>query len=134
MKILMLILIFAGVMSAESSYYEYGKKVTMTKVPSTAITTKSLKSINDNNITYYKNSRGKTVGVKNEIIVKCESEDACLKLFSDYNLTNTKKLASRFYLVTVPQNQELFDLSTKLYEEEDVKMAHPNFVKERFKR
>ena len=49
-------------------------------------------------------------------------------------LSNRTKLSEDFYLIKLDQDQDIFELCQELYNLEDVKSAHPNFIKSRFKK
>ena len=127
MKTLLLIILFPTTVWGESYYYEYDKKVTLTEL-------KKTKSFNEDNITYYQNSFGHKVGVKKEIIAKCKNDSNCKEIFKKYNLTNIQNLTSKIILITLNKNQDPFEISQKLYFEENIVFAHPNFVKKRKRR
>ena len=126
MKAILILNILISSIFASEFYYEYGKKVKLDK----ANQTRAL----DSNITYYKNRNNQIVGVKNEIIIKCKSDEICLNLIKKYNFLNTQKLSEKFFLIILKKEQNVFKLSSKLYHEDGVILSHPNFVKKRFKR
>ncbi len=127
MKLLILLFWTSYILIADSIYYEYGKKVVLSKLPTQRV-------VNGHTIQYYQTQDGNKIGVKNEVIIKCDSAVVCQNIFNKYDLNSTKKLSEKFYLISVPKNQDLFELSSKLYMEDSIEMAHPNFVKKRFKR
>ncbi len=127
MKILLLIILFCGTLLSDTYYYEYGKKVQLTKL-------KETRELNDNNITYYQNSAGQKVGVKKEIIAKCKSLSACEAIFMKYNLTQTENLTSKIILIKLKSDADPFEVSQKLSLEDDIEFAHPNFIKRRKQR
>ncbi len=126
MKYLLFFSLLVNLLCAES-YYEYGKKVTLTKLPES-------KSVEKSAIRYYKTEQNRIIGIKNEIILSCSSSEACQRVLNKYTLKEAKKLSENFYIILTPPSEELFDLASKLYNEEGVRAAHPNFVKKRFKR
>ncbi len=109
---------------ADVYYYEYDKKVQLTK----------LKDSRSSGIAYYENSAGQKIGVKNQVLVKCKSTDKCKKIFDKYNLKETENLTSSIVLINLKQNEDPFELSQKLYLEDGISIAHPNFVKKRQQR
>ena len=127
MKILLLIILFCATLLSDTYYYEYGKKVQLTKL-------KETRELNDNNITYYQNSAGQKVGVKKEIIAKCKSLSACEAIFMKYNLTQTENLTSKIILIKLKSDADPFEVSQKLSLEDDIEFAHPNFIKRRKQR
>jgi hypothetical protein len=111
---------------ADVYYYDHGKKVRLTKLKD--------KRSNIKDIEYYKYDSGRTVGVKNEVLVKCKDLSSCEDIFKKYNLTNYKNLTSSIILITLNKEQNPFEISQKLYEEESIDISQPNFVKKRHKR
>ena len=127
LKTILLIILFNTTIFADTYYYEYGKKVTLTEL-------KGIRALNDSNTTYYQNSAGQKVGVKKEIIAKCKNGTSCKDIFKKYNLTQIQNLTSKIILITLNKDQDPFDISQKLYAQENIEFAHPNFVKRRKKR
>jgi len=66
MKFLSLVVaVFTLNACASDYYYEYGKKVELTPVEKV-----SSRSIDNQNVRYYKTKDGREIGIKNEIIIK----------------------------------------------------------------
>jgi len=112
-------------LNAESFYYEYGKKITVEKISN---------SRSNSSIIYYKNSLGKEIGIKNEIIFKCIEGKECLNIVKSYNLKNISKLSDKIYIVKVSKDSDIFEISQKLYLEDNIEFANPNFIKKRYRR
>ena len=127
MKILLLIILFCTTLLSDTYYYSFGKKVKLTKLKETRV-------INDQNITYYKNSAGQKLGVKNEILTKCKEKDKCKDIFKKYNLTQIKNLTPNILLITLKNTEDPFELSQKLFLEDMIEFAHPNFIKRKQRR
>jgi len=107
-------------------YYEYGKKVKLTKL-------KEQRDVTDGTF-YYKNSAGQKVGVRDEILVKCNSRTECEKTFIKYSFKNTESLSSNIFLIKLKKSDDIFEISQKLYLEKTITIAHPNFIKKRYRR
>jgi len=112
-------------LNAESFYYEYGKKVTVEKIS---------ESRSNSGTSYYKNSLGKKVGIKNEIIFKCVDGKECLSIVKRYNLKDISNLSDNIYIAKVLEGSDIFEISQKLYLEDSIEFANPNFVKKRHRR
>lgn len=112
---------------SETYYYEYGKKVKLTKLKETRV-------VNDQNISYYQNSAGQNIGVKNAVITKCKQLDQCTALFEKYNLTQIQNLTKKILLIKLDKGVDPFEISQKLALEDKIEFAHPNFIKKRQKR
>jgi hypothetical protein len=113
---------------ADNFYYEFGKKVELKNI----IKSDSLTS--NDEIQEYTTVGGEAVKFKNEILVQCEKDKYCEDDFENLNLINRTKLSEDFYLIKIDKNQNIFELCQKLYNLEDIKSAHPNFIKNRFKK
>ncbi len=124
MKIIFLTAIFFTFTWSESYYYEYDKKVTLTKL-------KEQKVLGNNLVEYYQNAQGKKVGVTRDIIAKCTKIESCKEIFEKYSLKNFENLTSTLFLIKLNDGDDVFELSQKLYKEEDIVFAHPNFLKKR---
>ncbi len=120
-----MILLLGSILQANDFYYEYGKKVSIVK---------SFETRSGSGVKFYENSLGKKIGIKDEILLQCQEDSNCSTLFTKYKISKVEKLSSKIYLIKVPEDQDIFVLSQKLYNEPSIKYAHPNFVKERTRR
>ena len=125
MKIFLLSIVALLSLHSAEYYYEYDKKVTMVKLHEQRSNT---------DVTYYEDMYGNKIGVKNEIILKCKDENRCMKLLKTYDLSNITKLSDTLFLLKLPRDTNIFELSRRLYKEDSIVFAHPNFIKERKRR
>ena len=128
MSYLLLCCFLTNLLLADNFYYEFDKKVELKNV----IKSDSLSS--NDEIQEYVTTSGEAVKFKNEILVQCEKDKYCEDDFESLNLSNRTKLSEDFYLIKLDQDQDIFELCQELYNLEDVKSAHPNFIKSRFKK
>ena len=128
MKYLLLCCCLTNLLLADNFYYEFDKKVELKNV----IKSDSLSS--NDEIQEYVTTSGEAVKFKNEILVQCEKDKYCEDDFESLNLSNRTKLSEDFYLIKLDQDQNIFELCQELYNLEDIKSAHPNFIKSRFKK
>lgn len=116
---------------AADFYYENGQKVEVSKLY-------EKRSVEQNasikKVTYYKTSKGHKVGVLNEILVQCKTGINCKELLNKYDIASVTALSDTIFLVNIATDQNVFEISQKLYEDKDVELAHPNFVKEKKRR
>ena len=112
--------------NATEFYYENGKKVEVTKL-------KEQRDKRDN-VTYYKSSKGHKIGVKDDILVQCRADIDCTRVLSKYETISLLSLSDKIILVTISKDKNIFKFSQKLYEDEDIAIAHPNFIKVRKRR
>lgn len=130
MNKLLLFLLLNTYLFSSSTYYEYGKKVELTP----HIQNKSLqlnKQAKNNNVRYYKNKDNRVVGVDNTIIAKCFKQNDCEVILKQYSNLTYKTISKNTYIITVDNQEDVFTMSVKLYEEECFKYAHPNFYRDR---
>jgi len=119
------LLVLTIVASASDFYYENGKKIEVIKL--------SEKRANSE-VSYYKTSNGHKVGVNSEILVQCEEDVDCQSLLLTYKLKKVSQLTDKIFLVTLKKNENVFEFSQKLYEDENIEIAHPNFTKTKKRR
>lgn len=120
------LLISMPLLQASEFYYAYDKKVKLTEIKEKRNTTKGIK--------YYQTTQGKEVGVTDEIIVQCKETVNCLKLLESQGFSNVSKLSSILFLVKVAKDENIFTVSQKLYKQNEIVLAHPNFIKQRTRR
>lgn len=126
-KYLLLTLGLSLSLSATDYYYEYGKKVEVKKLNQT-------RTINNQDIKYFMTSNGHKVGVDDEIIVQCQDSINCQNELEKYDFREISKLSKELFLVKINNNEDIFKISQKLYNSDAVKLAHPNFIKNRKRR
>jgi len=115
---------------ASEFYYENGKKVHLTEMS----TEGNHKVTSEEGVRYYETDTGHKVGVKQDILVECQEGVACEKVLSNYETLSIKALTDSIYLVTIAKDENVFVFSQKLYEDADIQIAHPNFMKEKKRR
>ena len=123
------ILVLVGLsffVNASDFYYQDGKKVEVVKVQE--------KLNNSSDISYYKTSTGHMIGVKNDALVECNEGVDCLKVLSKYETTSIISLTDTIYKVEISKDKNIFKFTQKLYDNANVKIAHPNLRKKRVRR
>ena len=127
MKYLLILISLNFSLLANSFYFEFDKKVEIVPKIST-------KTLNNDEIQEYTTTEGKTIKFKNEILVECNENSDCTDDFEELNIESFNKISHRFFLIKLNSNQYIFEYCQKLYNKEDIKSAHPNYLKERKKR
>jgi len=127
MKKLSLLILFCLSLFANNSFYQNGNLVTLTPL-------KEARDINNNSVKYYQTQYGQKVGVTNQILLKCNNDVDCTKTLNKYSFQNITKLTTTIYLITIFNSEDVFEVSKKLYEDENIQFAHPNFLKEKKRR
>jgi len=121
-KIFTLTLLFYTLSWSEVYYFADEKRVYLNKL-------KEQRTIDDNIIEYYENQDGQKMGVKRGILIKCGVNKSCQQIFKKYDLKNVKAITSSIFLITVKKDDDVFELSQKLYLENNITISHPNFIK-----
>lgn len=127
MKYLLILISLNFSLLANSFYFEFDKKVEIVPKIST-------KTLNNDEIQEYTTTEGKTIKFKNEILVECNENSDCTDDFQELNIESFNKISHRFFLIKLNSKQDIFEYCQKLYNKEDIKSAHPNYLKERKKR
>ena len=122
--IFLIFLFFAN--ANDNFYYQKDKKIFLTPIN----TTQTIQKKESNQtVQYYKTLKGQTVGISKEIIVKVIEEKAIDSLVEKYDINVKKKLTQKLYLVEINSTKETLTITNKLYDDENVSYAHPNFIK-----
>lgn len=128
MKYIFLGIIFMITSGCASSnyYYQNGEKKVITPLNN--------KQRSQNNMLFFKNKEGIELGVSDSILVKFLNTSNLDFYIQKYKLTLVKELSKNLYEFKVENKSLTLDIANKLYEQNDIKYAHPNFYKKRFKR
>jgi len=121
-KIVISLISFMLLLNASDFYYENGNIVEVTKISQPR---------NNNEIKYYMTSKGNKVGVKNDILVECVEDVNCSMVLSKYDTLSVENLTDSIYLLKIDKSKNIFEFTQKLYLDGNIKIAHPNFRKER---
>ncbi len=121
-KAISLTLLFYTLSWGEIYYFAHQERVYLNKL-------KEQRFIDDDIIEYYENQDGQRMGVKREVLLKCGVNKSCQQIFKKYNLKNIKNITSSIFLITVKKDDDVFELSQKLYLEDNITISHPNFIK-----
>ncbi len=123
------VLLFCFTLSGFSNdfYYNNGKKVEVYKLNKNRV-------INNKNIKYYQTKLGEKIGVSNDILVKCHDNINCKEYLKRFNFIVIKNITDTIFLITISDDQDIFKQSVILYDDNNIKFAHPNLLKKRRKR
>jgi len=121
-RIFIFLIIITSLIKADDFYYNNGNIVKVTKI---------LKLRNNSEIKYYRTSNGNKIGVKNDILVECVDDVNCSKVLTKYDILSFKNITDTIYLLQIDKSKNIFEFTQKLYLDNDIKIAHPNFRKER---
>ena len=111
---------------ANEFYYENGKKVELTELNiSRSVGSRVLNS----RTKYYKTASGKKIGVRDDILVECKADKDCKEVLSQYDTISISQLTSSIYIIKIASDKNIFEFAQKLYNNDSVKLAHPNIRK-----
>jgi len=71
---------------------------------------------------------------KNEVLVKCIDNKICPKVLESYKFKNIEKLTNTIYLIKLDDDKDAKITSILLQENEQIKFAHPNYIKTKKRR
>ncbi len=126
-KIIIISLLLTQFINAADNYfYRDGKAALLTPLNST------MRSLQ--NIDYYQNERGVILGVKDTLLFKLQDDKNLQNYLNEFNLSIVKSLDKNLYLLKTIDKSLTINIANRLSEKEDVKYAHPNFIKKRVKR
>lgn len=128
-KLLFLFLSVAFALHAESFYYNNNQKVQLTPLPKSLVQSKS--ATEGAQMEYYTTPNSTLVGISDEILIQTEDIEYVLKC---YGVELLAKLGNNIYLLRAKERAQTLELANKLYEDEKIELAHPNFSKEIQKR
>jgi len=117
--------------NASDFYYENGKKIEVVEIEKSDSKQKKRSS---SEVKYYKTAHGHKVGVKNDILVECNEGVNCENILSSYSLLSMSALSDTIFIVTIAKGENVFKFSQKLYSDAKIKLAHPNFRKNKRRR
>jgi hypothetical protein len=117
--------------NAGEFYYSNGNKVELSKVEvSQTIGSRMLNS----RTKYYKTATGKSIGVRDDILVECVANKDCREVLSKYEITEISQLTDSIYIIKISSDKNVFEFAQKLYGDNNIKIAHPNLRKIRNRR
>ena len=118
-----------SLLAGDTFYYSKSKKVYLSPVEASSSSMKSSLRV-PQGINYYKTQNDSVVGVSNKLIVKFISKENFDEIVKTFNLTFVKEIYKDTYLFELKDNTNTLDIANELYNLEDIKYAHPNFIRE----
>lgn len=119
--ITIILILFVQPGCASDNYYRNNLKVSIKPIPSL--------SKSNSRVDYYQNEHGTVLGVSNKLIVKLKDSSSLEYCLDEFNLTLEKTLGKNLYLLKSSDKNLTIDISNRLNEKDDVKYAHPDFIK-----
>ena len=124
-KILFLFLIvFTFSVASDLYYFQNGKKVYLTPLSDK---TRAM----DKNTKFYTTPRGETIGISDTILVKTVPKINIEILAKKYNVKVVKRVLINVYLLQVDDISKTLDFSNKLFNDDNIIYAHPNFLRKK---
>jgi len=112
--------------ASDNYYYKKNEKVTLT--PNDTAFRASAR------VNYYINENGTVLGVSDMLLLKLKRHADLKKYLNEFNLTTHKSLGKNLYLLKSSDKNLVIDIANRLNEKDDVKYAHPDFIKKAIKR
>ena len=88
----------------------------------------------NSNIIYYQTAQGKSLGVKDQIIISFSDASIKNHIQTEYSLKEVKKLSNTMYLYQTPSKEETLDIANQLTDITGIKFAQPDFLKKKTNR
>lgn len=124
MKTILLLAVLCLATQAEEYFYEYGKKIHLTK-------TWTRKATDATGLQYYRTIYGHRMAATGEIILKVHNFEHLSYFLKTYPIASYKKLDSNTYLLEPKKKQDLFTLANKMHLDSMSNYAQPNFIREK---
>ena len=125
-KILLLMLVLTYLLASDYYYMNNGKRVELREISPGVLNKRDM-----DGPVYFEDGNGKKVGVTRRILVSFYSLDNFEKYLKKYNLKKVKRYNfENLFLLEAGSVKEALSAANSLYEEPDVKFAHPDMVKE----
>ena len=121
-KIILLVILLSSYIYAYDNYYYHNNK--QIKITPYLITLS-----NNMNVTFYANERGVIFGISDKLLVKLKDNATIDVYLQEFNLILEKTLGTKLYLLKTKNKTLTLDISNRLNEKDNVKFAHPDFLK-----
>ena len=115
-------------------YYEGGKKIALTPTSTPPQVVGALSSASIDSVVWYTTADGRSIGVKQEILITWENPAAKEQVLQKYSFDTREDLSNTMTLLSLDSAVDIFALSIQLYDEPATKSAQPNLIKERVQR
>ena len=134
-NIYLITLLFSTILFAKDNYYyQGGKKVYLLATQEVKTYSLNEDTSSTTNIKYFSTSKNKIVGVTDEILLKIDDNTDINTILTKYDITLVKQLTQNLYVVSVKDSTTILDTANRLYEDTQIKFAHPNFIRKIDKR
>lgn len=108
-------------------YYRQGQKVALSPMAES-------RSGDGDQVRYYRDASGRTLGVDDNLLFKVENGVDADALLVEYNLTLVKSLGYGLYVAKGTGSGQTLEIANRLYLDQRVRFAHPDFHMERGQR
>ncbi len=113
-------------------FYENGELQVLTPVSANSTANSmQVRSINSDEVQWYRTANGHEVGVDQEIVVKWSDRSAAESVLKEFGLVIEENLTSSITLIVVPDGQNVFEISRALYENSATEYSQPNMISPR---
>ena len=124
MKPILFLLFLAAAMLGDDFYYRNNMKVALSPLAQN-------RALDESGIRYYRDGTGRTLGVDANLLFKIENGADADAILADYNLTLVKNLGYGLYVAKGEGSDQTLAIANRLYQDDRVRFAHPDFHMER---
>ncbi len=115
-------IVLAALLHADLYYYAHGRKIPLLPQNDTR-----LRALHTSAYTTLLSPSGALLGVGDRIIVGFKSLADARAIQERYQLTFVRRLGTTMVLYRIPSSADALTLSNRIYEQEEVRFAHPDF-------
>ncbi len=133
----LIILFFFELSFSNNLYYFKNNSKIFLEPTNTTINSRYISNSNtyNTNIDYYKTNNDVILGVSDTILIKVTNENTDISSYlNEFDLSIKSKLGKKIYLLKTKNKSLTIDIANSLYLKENIKYAHPNFLRKRIKR
>ncbi len=124
MRLLFLFFMINMMAFGAQKYYYNGEKRVVLKPIQTLLRS-------EGSVDFYELESGARVGVSDGILVWFESDENIQKYLKEFDAVIEKKIDAHLYLFRVVEKSQTIDVANALHQKEDVRFAHPDFLRSR---
>ena len=118
-KIVLVLILFLSSLSAKTYFYENKKRIELKKDYSKGSTSK---------IKYFKNRKGESIAVKNQILIKLKAVAVITAIIQEFDLNIIKKINNNKFILEVKNIDEVFWKSNEINRRTAVSYAYPIYI------
>ncbi len=102
-------------------YLSRGKQITLHPL-------KTVRSVKNRNIHYYRDNRGKEYGVTDQLIICAKQQKDIEAIAKRYPITFIRQLSKKLFLYRTTANAQTLQIANQISTERGIAFCHPNFL------